>query len=327
MKYKLVQLFVIIELIKISSFDSPEYDFGKYGTAITKNYCVIFNPTGFQNGETMYFKISAKEFKDNFLYYEYLDDLENYEFNFNLKKLHEVKAYYKYEPDEDSENDDEEIHYFKIVKNKEDLGNLEGKYLLLYCNFEGTAEIKNTEKDEGKRSKIYSIVFSIIAVVAIALVAYFCFFRKKCKKDNEKNDINVPQNKNNEQTNQNAENNNQNINNQIKNNQNMNLNNMKLKNNINQYNNNNNNSPPLANNNDDLRDNNTFDCQFQGDGKIEYNPNNNINNIPASQYTENKGFEQNPNFNQYNNIPKNSIENNPGYTSNCNLNDNVINQN
>lgn len=322
MEYKLFQLFIIINIIEISLFDGPEYDFGKHGTAITKDYCIIFDPTGFQVGETMFFKISATEFNDDFLYYEYLDDLENYEFNFNLKKLHEVKSYYKKEPDEDSKSS-KAIHYFKIVKSKEDLGNLEGKYLLLYCNFDGTAEIVNTKKDEGKRSQILSIVISIVCVVAIALIAYFCFFRKKCKKDDEVNEINVVQyQNNNQQINENIQNNNKNMNNYNKNNQNMNFNINKPKNNVknkNEYNDNNNNCPPSANyNNNYNRTNNIPDVQYTGNEAIEYNQNNNIYNIPNGQYTVNGGFEQNPNFNQYSTVPQNSVENRAGYTSNYN---------
>lgn len=310
MKFKFIQLFVIINLIKFFLLDSSEYDLGKYGTYKTVDYCIIFNPTQFEIGETMFFKISAKEFNDEYLYYEYIDDLEQYEFNFQIKKLHEVKYYYSYEPGEDNKND-KAIHYFKIVKSKEDLGDFEGKYLILYCSFEGTAEIENTEKDEGKKSQIYSIVFSVIAVIAIIIIAYFCFFRKRCKKDDGNGEIQVVQY--NPEDNQNIQNNNQNMN---VNNKNKNMNNkyMKPKKNANknEYNDNNNNFQPLANNNNL---NNIPDTQYTGNGNIE---NNNINNAPDVQYTGNGGFEHNPNNNQYYNVPQSSMENRQGYTQNNN---------
>ena len=328
MKFKFIQLFLIFNLIQILLLEGQEYDFGKYGTYKTLEYCSIFNPTEFEIGETMFFKITAKEFNDDYLYYEYLDDLENYEFNFEIKKLHEVKYYYNYEPDEDSNN--KPIHYFKIIKKKEDLGDLQGKYLLLYCNFEGTAEIENTEKDEGKTVQIYTIVFSIIGVLIIAIICYFCYFRKKCKKDkdiNDNNEINVVQYnpQNNEQKKENIENSNLNMN--FKNKDNNNKSNKYMKPQKNTYNNenndNNNNYPPIAENNNNYnRTKNIPDVQFTGNGNINGNPNNNVNNIPDAQYTGKGNIYGNPNNNVNNILDSQYIGNGNIYG---NLNNNLNN--
>ena len=256
MKILIILNYILIFLLNFSLESSEGYNFGKYKTYSTRQKYAIFDPTGFNIGDTMYFKITAK-FNDDYLYYIYLDTLENLNDKIDDEQSNNWFYVKEYNNVED-EDDDEEIKYFKIVKNKDDIGELEGKYLILIFDCTGRVEIENTEDDEGKKVLIYSIVFSVVGIVIIAIIAYFCCFRNQkcpcsCKKSNEENvknkqtQINVYQKENEENQMENIK--------QNYNNQNIQNNNYNTYNNYRNYNNNKtlniNKScaPPFSNNN------------------------------------------------------------------------------
>jgi hypothetical protein len=133
----------------------------------------------------MYFKITAHKFDEDSLYYEYVDELTDYIYQYR-NDLYVVKSYYSNEiSDGDDEKDDakkKEVHYFKIEKKQDELKGQQGKYLILYFSTEGITEIENTEKDQGKIDKIIGIVIGIIVVVAIVVVVLVFCLKPKCKK-------------------------------------------------------------------------------------------------------------------------------------------------
>jgi len=296
---------------------SFKYNFGKYQSYSTRDNHAIFDPTEFDIGDTMYFKVTSSGFNDERLGYEYLDEIpDGYSFTFdNIKRTE--KSYHK----KDDDDDNEAIRYYKIKKSKEELGSLKGTYLIFYFDCEGKVEIENTEKDEGKISFIVSIVISVVGVIVIGIIIYFCYCRKK-KEDSEddKNSNGSNKNSNNNQeinhregnsppqnyVSQNGIYSNQNINNNYVNN-----NNYANYNNSNFYNSSNN--IYLKNNNNNM--NNTVDTYNNSKGGMIYN--NQLNNINSQYYpsTERVNIEitkpQNNNQNviQYNIIPKYSNNN------------------
>ena len=194
MKFQLIFFYIFIHLLKFVALAKSEYNLEKFGKYDTRNDFAIFNPRGFNFGETMHFKITSENgFEDDKLYYEYLDSLENYTYEYK-DDLYRVK-YSQSAGGGDDDDDSEEIRYFNIVKKEEELKGLEGKYMILYFYCKGSCEIENTEKDEGKISMIYTIVFSVAGLIVLGIIVYCCFFRKK-KKQSEETEKNL--NKNND---------------------------------------------------------------------------------------------------------------------------------
>ena len=184
MKSKLLFYILILYLIK-NVLSNVGYNFTKYTTYKTFNGYAVFDSSVFNIGDIMYFKITA-EFNDKNLYYIYLDSLENLESILSNKdNFFESESYF--DVGSSDEDDKTEIRYYKITKSKVDLNNLSGKYLILLIFADGRVEIENTEKDEGKASQIYTIIFSIIGVLAVGGIIFFCFCRDKlkCKKKDE----------------------------------------------------------------------------------------------------------------------------------------------
>ena len=306
---------------------SVRYDFRKYESYSTRDGHAIFDPTEFNIGDTMFFKVTASSFKSDSLGYEYLDEIPDaYSFTYDNNKR-TVKSYHKVDGDDD---DEESVRFYKFEKSQNELGSLKGTYLIFYFDCEGKVEIENTEKDEGKINLILTIVFSVVGLIIIGIIAYFCFCRKK-KEDSEDD----------KKSNENNNNNNQHINNNegnfpsqnyisqngIYSNQNVNYNNnyAQNNNNFNNYNynyNNKNNDVTVYN-----ESNNIYSRDYSQNNKIMNNYNNNkynnmiynnqTNNINAQYYsnTEKANVDltkpQNNNQNdiQYNVIPMNSATN------------------
>jgi hypothetical protein len=301
---------------------SVRYDFRKYESYSTRDGHAIFDPTEFNNGDTMYFKVTASSFKSDSLGYEYLDEIPNaYSFTYDNNKR-TVKSYHKVDGDDD-DDDKESIRFYKIEKSQNELGSLKGTYLIFYFDCEGKVEIENTEKDEGKINLILTIVFSVVGLIIVGIIAYFCFCRKKKEvyEDDKKS------NENNNNNNQHINNNEGNFppqnyisQNGIYNNQNVNYNNNYAQNN-NNFNNYNNNNVTVYNTGNNIysRDNSNNNI-MNNNNNNKYNNmiyNNQANNINAQYYsnTERVNVEltkpQNYNQNdiQYNVIPMNSATN------------------
>ena len=316
MKFQICIIYIYI--IKVC-FSSVKYDFRKYESYTTRNGHAIFDPTEFNIGDTMYFKVTASSFNDERLGYEYLDEIQDgYSFTYDDSKK-TAKSYHEV----DNEDDNESIRYYKIKKSQDELGNSKGTYLIFYFDCDGKVEIENTEKDEGKRSLILSIVFCIVGIIIIGIIVYFCFCRKK-KEDSEdevksKENYNI---NNNQQTNniegnsppqnyvsQNGIYSNQNINNYY--NYTPNNNNLNNYNNVNVYNS----GINIYSGDNNKNNNNNYNYNYS---KYNNMTNNNQSNNINTQYYSNtekvnvestKPQNYNQNAIQYNALPMNSNSN------------------
>ena len=268
---KSILFFYFLFLYLIKSVLSKDYNFTKSGTFIGINqYFAVFDSSAFHIGDIIYFKITAI-FNDENLNFIYLDSLDNLQsiLNNNLVNFGELESYHDTNI---GDNNNKQIRYYKLEKKEKDLNNLEGKYLILIFDVDGKIEIVNTDKDEGKTSKIFSIIFSIVGVLVIGAIIFYCFFRKKLKKCFEKgpNDKKDSNSMNQLVSNNQTQNNNpiNQINNQQKNKNNQNIQNIKNSGNINNINNtnntnNNNTNDNNTNNNEDTKNsNNNNDNQF-----------------------------------------------------------------
>ena len=322
MMQKYLKYFILIHLFKIILASNKTYDFQKYGGFSTKKNYAVFNPTGFEFGQSMYFKIIADNFNEDTLYYEYTDNLDNYTFydieDLSSENLYYVQSTHKTEQNDDDDDDDNnkkkesETRYYTIVKKEEEIGELEGKYLILYFDVDGLAKIENTKTDEGKLSFIFGLIVSIIAIVVIGVIVYCCYCRKKKKSNDaqEANNVNINQQQNPNNpgggnfSNQNNQNN-INYNNNMYNIKNNNGNNMYNCNNMNNnmYNINNNNENYMYNSNN--MNNNMYNTNISNDILNK----NNILNINKNNYNNNSidtNFNNNQITNQDNELAPNN---------------------
>ena len=299
----------------------------KYGTIKVSGTDggIIFDSSEFKEGEDMFFKIEALIFYDNNIYYEFVDDLSTYypsPFYYNY-----FSAYYT-NTDYDGSY---EIHYYTITKDKAHLGNLKGKYLIIFFECSGFVTITNTKENEGNISTIIAVIVVIIVVIGIGVLIYYCIRRRKNAQMIQMTNAQVNQvynqnnmNQNNNMYNTNIMNQNNiiyNQNNMIPNyNPNPNNNNQNINININV-----NQNKTNSNRNQNNQNNYT---NSQGYNSNIINQNNNLSNLNQT----NKGYSSNNSNQNYNNYNTNNLDhNNKGYSSNNieqnNNNLNNLNQN
>ena len=216
--------------------------FGQYKTFIHPDtYYAIFDLKGFENGEMMYFRITAKFEKDE-IFYRFVDNLDDIEtiLESNFMDFEKLESYFdksasnnnkddddnEFEFDDDDDDDDgnEDVKYIKdyFEKNDDDddddeeneikiryykLEKQEGNYLILLFLVEGKIEIENTEKDEGKASQTTTIVIALVVVVIIIVLLLIYFLKYKrpkcCQKNQQADNNNIPEIPNNNENNQN----------------------------------------------------------------------------------------------------------------------------
>lgn len=146
--------------------------FPQYGSIESDNSYVIFESKNFAEGEKMYFTIKTDDYCDDYLYYEYYDEID--------KIVYTEPAYYVKKHSGETTKVNGRITsvkmHFTIEKKKAEIGNdINGNYLLLYYDC-GQFKIENT-KNSGNLVTII-IVVSIFAVGLIFFLVYFCYFRK-----------------------------------------------------------------------------------------------------------------------------------------------------
>ena len=159
-------------------------DFQKNGkiTVPSNTEKIIFNCTKFKKDEEIYFKITAKKFNDERIYFEFLDNLNGY-----LSFFHSLKYVYCTEKDDGL---DKEVKYYTIKKSFYNLGSVQGKYLLIKFYCEGDVEIENIEKKEDKenleeieknktKDTVVSIIVVIIFLAVIIALIYYCYKKKR----------------------------------------------------------------------------------------------------------------------------------------------------
>jgi len=176
-----ISLFIIICPL---SFTSPILR--KYGTQTTYSGVIVFDASGFAEGEEMYFSVKTYEgyfsFDDTIKYF-YIDD-------YSEKKDYSNYNTYITRVTSTDYSDDYvyyyETKYFTIKKQKSEFGTAtKGNYLYIYLplNYDVWAEVSNTEEDEGKiEGWLIAVIVVIIVVVVVIVIIYCCVRRIKMKK-------------------------------------------------------------------------------------------------------------------------------------------------
>ena len=150
---------------------------------------IIFNSSEFKKDEEIYFKITAEKFNDERIYFEFLDNLNGY-----LSFFHTLKYVYCTDKDDKFMK---EIKYYTIKKSSENLGSLQGKYLLIEFFCEDDVEIENIESLENiKKSNTKEIVAIIVVVIIVIggtiFLIYYCYKKKRNAQTNNNNMPYIP---------------------------------------------------------------------------------------------------------------------------------------
>jgi hypothetical protein len=146
--------------------------FQQYESIKSDNSYVIFESKNFAEGESMYFTIKTDDYCDDYLYYEYYDEIEKIEY---IEPTYYVKKHSEEKTKVNGRITSVKMH-FTIEKKKAEIGNdINGNYLLLYYDC-GQFKIENT-KNAGNLVTII-IVVSIIAVVLIFFIVFYCYRRR-----------------------------------------------------------------------------------------------------------------------------------------------------
>ena len=124
------------------------YYLQKYGTKTVDSSegGIIMETSGFKNGSQIYLKITATEFIESKIYYEFVDNINNY----NPKNYYE--DYYYVSPSKTDTNNNAETKYYTIKKDSSHLDNRKGNYLVIYFECIGEVTVSNTKKDGGELS-------------------------------------------------------------------------------------------------------------------------------------------------------------------------------
>ena len=174
---KIFFFIIFISLFIKSLLETKSYDFQKGRTFKTNREKVIFDSTEFKIDEEIYFKIKATTFKDDKLGYQFLDvltdnisdsDNSNIKYVDPIKKAIEKKTKLK-------------TRRYTIKKSKEVMGDMEGKFLILYYKCEGTIEVANITKDGSSSSRLTIVIVVVMIVVSLGFF-YFIYYKKKRNK-------------------------------------------------------------------------------------------------------------------------------------------------
>ena len=182
----------------------------KYETieADALDYGAIMDTSGFKKGENIYLKIRAREFIEDYLYYEFFDNLDTYEPPDNWD-------YNEYKNSKKTEHDYTAgyvTNYYEIKKDDTVLHGVEGNYLALFFFVtSGRVTITNTKEDEGKLSTgaIVGIIIAVVVIIAIVIIGW-CIKRRKHQQYQNQPEVVVSNNQNYNQQYNNNQNYNQN---------------------------------------------------------------------------------------------------------------------
>ena len=162
-------LTIFIDKVLLATIYYNDIDLKKYGkiTVPASDGFIIFDSSDFSKGAKIYFKITASDFTDDAIYFEFYDDPNDYISNQNLAYVYPTDTSVKY---------DSVTNYYTIEKSSRNLGSLKGKYLIIYFYCLGNVEIENTKKDEALMISL--IIVGIVIVVAIVVII-ICYCRRK----------------------------------------------------------------------------------------------------------------------------------------------------
>ena len=158
-----LSIFIISSFLIINAFLSSTI-LEKYGHISSNNGKVIFNSSGFSEGEKMYFKIKAYKKCDSPLYYEYYSNINNINLDSFSLPIYSVSSKAK-ETYSVQNRVTSSTSYYTIEKRFEEHKS-NGDYLLLVvnCGYD-KIDFENTEKDESSKIIIFLLVFIVIIVV------------------------------------------------------------------------------------------------------------------------------------------------------------------
>ena len=173
-------------IINVLSFEILQ----KYGTLKTWDDHIVFESKDFSIGDEMYFSLKTVNYCDDYLYYQYYDNIDDINDNID-------PTYYVIYDSKSSVTVNGVLESltksFIIEKKGEDLNGLNGNYLYLKFDCPGSVEIENT-KSSGKSTIIIIIIVLIVVVLAIIIIFIVIFFCC-CKKARALNRLpNIPQN-------------------------------------------------------------------------------------------------------------------------------------
>ena len=159
---------------------------------------IIFNSQDFQNNDEIYFKIKATSFSEDYVYYDFTNNISEFDESFGNKidkKLNDPK-YHKYstktEIDYDFDISAAVTKYFTIKKKiKEEEASKKGKYLILLFHCKGNVFIENTENNEVIISKWNLSSEILLCIFSIIFIVYIIYkYKKMPKSQNIKQEYN-----------------------------------------------------------------------------------------------------------------------------------------
>ena len=154
----------------------------KYGDYESYSKYAIFVSNDFSVDEDMYFTLTISCECDEDLKYEYFDSIEEAYEKINIKYIPEFSVSSKTSYEESSGSYSVMKYYFTIKKKSNEFNNTNGKYLLLYYNFESSSiRFSNNKSDEGKKIKIYKIIYPIVLCIVAIIIIIVCICQCKDK--------------------------------------------------------------------------------------------------------------------------------------------------
>jgi len=284
MKINLIILFIFISLANIilSGTDLEQklsvLKKDEKITLDTNENVVIFDSDSFSEGDKISFKITAAEFDDENIMFEFYDDYDSHVFDMKHDESPERRKDAEDVYDSNDWSGKGTTNFYTIKKDKKYLKTgVKGKYLGIYIDAPGKILVENYKKDES--TVIAVIVVVVVVVIIVGIIIYCCIKRKK--RLAEMNNGNVYVNNNPNQGNYGQPQNNPNYN--------MNMNMNKRPQGNNGYNNNN------AYNNNGYNNNNAYNNNGYNNNNMGYNNNGPYPNNPQ-QYS---GVPQNSNTMRY----------------------------
>ena len=166
-----INIYLIINVLSIQILKKDE-------SIKTDNNYVIFDSSQFAIEDEMYFELKAKSLCDEYLDYQFFDNIDSIDYYSDL-------SYYTSKEASSSTSINGVITsytlYFTIKKKESELNGLKGNYLLLQYNCDiSSVEFSNT-KTSGKTKviTIAIIVVVIFVVVFVGIILIICFCLKR----------------------------------------------------------------------------------------------------------------------------------------------------
>ena len=173
MKNRIILFIILIHFINCVTINLSDKDFenifGKDSSVkTTKNY-VFFKSSSFKVGKSMEFTLTSKYHCENEIKYNFYDSSEVV-----LSVPYTVKTS---NIDYTNKKGKTKI-VFSIKKEKEELNNLEGDYLLIYFQCSGEITIKNGKNKKAITAAVVIILIAVLIIVG-ALLFYYLYYKKK----------------------------------------------------------------------------------------------------------------------------------------------------